>query len=385
MNVKAVLGRVIRVFAVGAVAILVWLAIAGHRTSETTETVRPGESEVIGRLVGAAVQAVDRLAEGGKMVERDAHATAHGCVTGIVTVNQDLDASLQQGIFKEPGRSYQAWIRFSNGTEADDRKNDARGMAIKVMGVSGEKLLAAESDAQTQDFVMIDWPTFFIKDVWNYEEFFAYQVAQKPFSYFVGLNPPRLHPIEMWDAARMYLNSSPNPLASSYYTMTAYKYGHLNVKFSAQSCTPQGYIDGPIDSPDFMRQAMKDQLGKSIGCFDLKVQLQAVEANMPIENPSIPWNQGVSPYVPIGQLIIPQQSFDTPEQNEFCENLSFTPWHALPDHRPLGALNRSRRAVYTAVSTHRHLMNAAARTEPSGWCIQSPSGVCSLPPSDPRE
>ena len=50
----------------------------------------------------------------------------------------------------------------------------------------------------------------------------------------------------------------------------------------------------------------------------------------------------------------------------FCENLSFTPWHSLPQHRPLGAVNRVRRTVYESVSKKRHALNQTPRKEPTG-------------------
>lgn len=46
-------------------------------------------------------------------------------------------------VFFLPGKTYQAWIRFSNGSkdaQQADIKKDARGMAIKLLGVPGEKL-----------------------------------------------------------------------------------------------------------------------------------------------------------------------------------------------------------------------------------------------------
>ena len=60
---------------------------------------------------------------------------------------------LAKGIFI-PGKTYQAWIRFSNGARdatTADIKGDARGMAIKVLGVPGTKLLEDEDQAATQD------------------------------------------------------------------------------------------------------------------------------------------------------------------------------------------------------------------------------------------
>jgi hypothetical protein len=39
------------------------------------------------------------------------------------------------------------------------------------------------------------------------------------------------------------------------------------------------------------------------------------------------------------------------------ENLSFSPWNALPEHRPIGQRNRTRKEVYEASSKYRHENN----------------------------
>jgi hypothetical protein len=110
------------------------------------------------------------------------------------------------------------------------------------------------------------------------------------------------------------------------------------------------------------------------------VQLQDSTKNMPIEDPTIAWDERDSPYVPIARLEIPAQEFSTDVQNRFCEALSFAPWHGLPAHRPVGALNRVRRAVYLAVSQRRHARNAEPRHEPRGWCLDLSGAPCEEQP-----
>jgi hypothetical protein len=66
----------------------------------------------------------------------------------------------------------------------------------------------------------------------------------------------------------------------------------------------------------------------------------------------------------VATIHIPAQSFRTPERERFGENLSFNAWHALPEHRPIGALNRLRKIVYDRVSRVRHEMNAVEGREP---------------------
>ena len=78
---------------------------------------------------------------------------------------------------------------------------------------------------------------------------------------------------------------------------------------------------------------------------------------MPIEDPSIEWKESDSPFISIAKITIMQQQFDTEEQQTFFENLSFSPWNALDEHRPIGELNRIRKQVYQASSKHRHKEN----------------------------
>jgi catalase len=104
---------------------------------------------------------------------RDAHPKAHGCVKADVHVLETLPDRLAKGMFI-PGKTYQAWIRFSNGSGDPTRadiKRDARGMAIKVLGVPGKKLLEDETEATTQDFIMINHPVFFATDPARYRSF----------------------------------------------------------------------------------------------------------------------------------------------------------------------------------------------------------------------
>lgn len=112
----------------------------------------PVNQEVVPATESADIPAVVQTIEGaikgayalgGRPAMRDAHAKGHGCVRAEFRVEPDVPARLKAGVFAEP-RAYKAWIRFSNGSGAphDDHAGDGRGMAIKLTGVSGKKLLA---------------------------------------------------------------------------------------------------------------------------------------------------------------------------------------------------------------------------------------------------
>ena len=85
---------------------------------------------------------------------------------------------------------------------------------------------------------------------------------------------------------------------------------------------------------------------------------------MDVEDSRIEWTEAQAPFYKVATIRIPSQAFDTPQQNVFCENLAFTPWHALPEHKPLGVTNRLRKVIYDRISRVRHEMNGAKRQEP---------------------
>ena len=72
---------------------------------------------------------------------------------------------LRHGLFAEPG-SYDAFARFSSGAAQarNDRVADVRGLAVKVLGVAGPKVIPGLESASTQDFLAILSPTFPFKD-----------------------------------------------------------------------------------------------------------------------------------------------------------------------------------------------------------------------------
>jgi hypothetical protein len=128
-----------------------------------------------------------------------------------------------------------------------------------------------------------------------------------------------------------------------------------------------------------LREGLAADLAAAEGCFDLLVQLQVPGRNMPVEDATVLWSEKDSAFLKVARVTIPRQAFDTPEQNAFCENLSFTPWHALPEHEPVGVMNRVRRALYQEISRYRHARNAAPRAEPRGFCLDLTGETCGSP------
>ena len=289
---------------------------------------------------------------------RDAHPKAHGCVRAEFKIDQALPKNLAQGIFL-PGKTYQAWIRFSNGSSdanQADIKRDARGMAIKLLAVPEHKLLA--DSTSTQDFIMINHPVFFANDPARYMSFMQDINSDR---FIKKLHIPFALGIKGTWIALNARNKISNPLQTRYWSMVPYQLGlgsdRKAVKYSARACST---ITDPMPAKpthDFLRDTLRTSLQNSDACMEFLIQPRTSNT-MSVEDSMTEWKESQAPFYKVATIRIPQQIFDTPEQNKFCENLSFTPWHALPEHKPLGAVNRMRKVIYDRISQVRHEMNS---------------------------
>jgi hypothetical protein len=95
---------------------------------------------------------------------------------------------------------------------------------------------------------------------------------------------------------------------------------------------------------------MRARLARDEACFDFLVQLRTSPGSMPVEDASTEWKESDSPYRPVARIRIPMQDIRESGRTERCEEVSFDPWCALVEHRPLGSLNRVRREIYPAMA-----------------------------------
>jgi hypothetical protein len=334
------------------------------------------EEKYINEIVESIAQAINlHFKQGRRPARRDAHAYDNGCVRAIFTVDADLPDHLRQGVFV-PGSRYKAWIRFSNGN-SEARPAwffDARGMAIKLMGVSKEKIL--DDERYTQDFILISHPQFFVDDLRRYEATLVEFLKGGYIDQYLWSLLKLRFPSEFWLALRANLNFMVNPLFQQYWSMTPYRLGvepgkKIAVKYTAK---PQ-----PNSMPGFLTRhlirlrrnfSLKEEMNKTLAgkevWFDFYVQRYVDEEHTPIEDSKVEWPEDIAKPERVGRIIIPNQDCMSPEQTVFCENLSFSPWHTLPEHRPLGLVNRVRKIAYRQISELRHELNRAPRQEPTG-------------------
>lgn len=333
----------------------------------TEEEIPADEAALTQGIIEDAIRIVEQHRDNTRVL-RDAHAKAHGCVKAQVTVLQNLVPELRHGVLAEPGKTWQAWMRLSNGNAYPqfDSARDARGMAIKLLDVPGDKLLSSKATAANQDFVMFNHPVFFVRDVAEYKQNFAAQASGQKIQAFFPSWDPRSWEIRHLIIALKTLAPAPDsPVTATYNSIAPFKLGPHNIKYRVvpdpQSCPPYELPEQNTALPNFLRNALYQQLSldRVPACFALQVQRQNADYYMPIEDTSVQWSEDISPFETVATVRVEPQDFDTREQNLACDNLSFNPWHALPEHRPIGGINRLRKAVYEAVSVYRHQRNAA--------------------------
>ena len=222
------------------------------------ESVPPGEAEQIEEIVSIHLSVTDPAAA--PAVPRGQHMKGHGCVRAEFTVVPDPPEALRHGVFASP-HTFNAYIRFSNGRGRDDRQPDAHGMAIKLVGVPGEKVLEDEKDATTQDFVLFDNPVFFIRNVADYvpfmRDFRRLMSSGLSLGKIIAVLKLLFSSDYRWRLLRITGSKRPDsPLRISYWSTTPAALGHSAVKYKA---SPQ-LADAPpalaIDSPDKLRLAM---------------------------------------------------------------------------------------------------------------------------------
>jgi hypothetical protein len=290
-------------------------------------------------------------------MKRGAHPKAHGCVQAEFIIESNLPENLRVGVFRE-AKTYQAWIRFSNaGDPKADATPDLRGMAIKLMDVNGEQNPGGSH--RMQDFLLVSHPVFMTRDV---EDFFRFNRAfEEGWLLWYFFNPFRFK-LQTFNILRAMARTMSNVLALKYWSITPSLFGEgCAVKYAAFPVT--SVSDQMPENPDenFLHDALKQTLTQQEVVFDFFVQFQVDADKMPVEDAMVLWDEKLSPHCKVATIRIPKQNFDSPEQEQFCENLSFSPWNGLVEHRPLGGLNRARKRMYKVLSQFRYEKNGTSK------------------------
>jgi mono/diheme cytochrome c family protein len=320
----------------------------------------PGEEVLVERLILLLEALIEKSHLTGTTY-RDTHAKGHAAVRALFTVEPDLPPELAIGLFAQP-RSYPAWVRLSNlnPVPQPDAKKDLRALSIKLMDVDGDMLWQGEPDDHTLDLILMSAPTFLAPNLQVFYDMEEAIFKGGLHNLWFFLTHPRVTFTVMTSQ-----QSTASLLEIPYYSQTAYALGDRAVQYHLAPHQPATSRVPKNPTPNYLRERLAEDLRDGEAAFDFMVQLQTDPAKMPIEDPMVAWSPKLSPYRRVATLRLLAQTFDSPAQVQFCENISFTAWRTLPEHRPLGAINRARRRVYPAISRFRHHANDVESREPN--------------------
>jgi hypothetical protein len=365
------------------------LAQSGNpvRYSPSVEQPVPDEAKTIRGLIAVNRYINEKtFADGGHAI-RSVHAKSHGILQGDLEVGTDLPDVLAQGLFAKRGR-YPVVMRFSTipGDILDDSVSVPRGLAIKIIGVEGERLEGSEGDV-TQDFLLINGPAF---------------GAPNPKKFLSIVRPlagttNRAHGLKKVLSAVMRqvqklivaITGHPNGtvatlggqpethiLGETYYSQAPLRFGDYIAKISVVPISPglTALVQAPLNVNGIangLREAVVEFFRERGGVWEVRAQLCTDLEKMPIENAAVVWPEELSPYRRVASITVrPQAAWSDARASAVDDGMSFSPWHGLAAHRPLGGIMRARKAAYE--------MGRMFRSARNGWTIQEPREGVSL-------
>ncbi|WP_159996330.1 catalase family protein [Roseomonas sp. 18066] len=351
------------------------------------ETPEPDEAETTGGLVEALRGIAETTYRDYGYPVRSVHAKSHGLLRGELQVLEGLPAAYAQGLFAQLGR-YPVVLRFSTnpGDILDDSVSVPRGLAVKVVGVEGARLPGSEAGRE-QDFVLVNAPTFAAptaKAFLGNLKLLAKTTDRAPglkkvLSAALRGTEAALEAVGGKSATLTQMGGHPNThiLGDNFYSGTPFLFGASMAKFSVAPVSPAllALKDAKVKvsgRPDALREEVLAFFAGNTAEWELRVQLCTDIGEMPIEDSTVEWPETMSPYVAVARITAgPQPSWNEERSRAVDLGMAFNPWQGLAAHRPLGSINRTRRAAYR--------MSADFREARSGCPMHHPRGEPDLP------
>ena len=290
-------------------------------------------------------------------IQRAFHSKAtFAAMDAKLTFVDDLPDEFRVG-FAQPGESYTTVVRFSNanGFGQPDYKPDMRGIALRVQ----------VSDAESHDLLATNFP---VSHARNAEQFvaFAKATAGGILNKIGGLVQLlfKFGPSEVLRMLRNVTTARKKKVASialeTYWSRGAICWGEmLAVRYLLRPAAAAPAAPAPSDKdPSYLSNEFARRLNRGDVHFELFVQPYVDEKSTPIEDTAIEWLETVSRPLKVADLIISKPSAGIAEaftNARIIDELAFNPWNTTEEFRPLGNLNRARKAVYDASSAHRHV------------------------------
>jgi hypothetical protein len=277
--------------------------------------------------------------------------------------DDDLPADLQVG-FVQPGAAYRTVVRFSNaaGSGEPDYAPDMRGIALRIQ----------VDDGTSHDLLATNHPVSHARDARQFVKF-AEATARGGIFWIVG-RARLVRAFGIRETVRMLRNVATarkkaidSVATQKYWSCGALTWGPaLAVRYLLRPApgTPQGPKPSTTD-PLYLSKEAARRLGEGDIRFELCIQRYVNDQVTPVEDTAVEWKEMYCPVEPVATLTIRQTQtastaqaragieHDAQTRAAAIEDLAFNPWNTTEDFRPLGNLNRARRAAYDASAAHR--------------------------------
>jgi hypothetical protein len=351
------------------------------RFADGVEEIQPNEDQLGDETVASMARMARFMFEKHRHAIRDAHAKSHGILRGELHVYPNLPEHLAQGMFRE-AKTYPVIIRLSTspGAIQPDSQPAVKGLALKIIGVAGKKFLTEEADAVTQDFLMVNDTIIPTGDVKSYHDMqlklekmvHGPEFIQTVVNEAAVLADKVLEAVGSKQEVPVVVQAHPNThiLGETYTTLGAIRYGDYVAKVGVAPLSDNVKAlagkEMDVQEPGAYRDMVVDFFRTQGAEYELRAQLCTDLKTMPVEDASIDWPQGQSPYQALGKIVILAQDAFSPARRVFADDvLSFNPFHCLPEHLPLGSINRVRIKAYASSTNYRHATNAQPKIEPT--------------------
>jgi hypothetical protein len=344
------------------------------------ETIEPDEADTQAELIKVFRSIIETTHRDYGHGFRAVHAKSHALLEGEMRVLDDLPPEYAQGIFAT-GRTYQTLLRISTnaGDPLPDTISLQRGIAIKVLGVEGERLEGSE-DASTQDFVLANGVAFPVPGpkpfVMNLKMLAAttdkIETTKKAISAVFRTMEKGLEAVGGESALLQQLGGYPNthPLGERYFSQVPIRYGDYMAKVALVPLSPnfkalEGEEVDITGRDDALREEIAGVLAGQEGEWEVRIQLCRDLEKNPIEDASVAWPENDNPYVAVAVIrVAAQPSWTWDRSRTVDDQTAFSPWHGIQAHRPLGALMRARKPAYEDSAGLRGRLNGCPIHEP---------------------
>lgn len=286
-------------------------------------------------------------------LRRAAHTKGLGLLTAEFRVRDDLPDSLRVGLFKEP-RTFLALIRCSSSNPLllSDRWRDIRGFSIKLFDERGNDL--------AQDFVLTSIP---YAPLGTLDEFYEaiYGALKHPFR--LALTAVLRGKLKKYVALYRLTRHDTSPLDIGYWSLTPYRFGGFVCKYAVLPTSVYRSAPPSLLTASYLSDTMRRHLSADEASFDFCIQLQKSETLTPTEDISVLWPEDISPPIKLAEIRIPKQCFQTSRRARLMEAIAFSPNRSLPEHAPVGRINRARGIIYQILSEYRQGQNRITAAE----------------------